>query len=77
MHADAEYYRMRLDQERHLAKAETNVSVRQVHEKLAKIYQSRLRADYPKDESPLDPKAPPAIAGRPSLSHIAGPVYLR
>ena len=73
MHVNAEYYRKRLDQESQLAKAETDVSVRQVHETLAKMYQVRLRAEL-KDGSPLDPKVPPASAGMPSVSLIAAQV---
>ena len=47
MHVDTEYYRKRLDQEIQLAKAETDMSVRHVHETLAQMYQVRLRAEEP------------------------------
>ena len=48
MGSDEQYYRKRLDEETRRAEAETDSSVRQVHETLAKMYHARLLADEPR-----------------------------
>lgn len=45
MTSNGEYYRKRLDEETLQAKASSDVSVRHVHETLAKMYRVRLRAE--------------------------------
>lgn len=41
---DREYYRRRLEEELHQAATADRIDVRSVHEKLARMYQERIRA---------------------------------
>lgn len=45
MITNGEYYRKRLDEELRLARAETDIGVRHVHETLASMYRIRLAAE--------------------------------